>query len=158
MIRMERGHLAVYDQARMDSERDGYQKRLDVQADEVYRLAGFARSQGLDFSDEVEIPRTRDLASRTEKLLEDYLDGMKIEEDLRNLLEKYDRETAAIEIALGVSKRMHARTGDITRAIDSGLRVGLAVLTEAVLVAPLEGIGGVRIMNNADGSEFLSID
>ena len=158
MIRMEKRHLAVYDQARMDSERDGYQKRLDVQADEVYRLAGVARSQGLDFSDEVEIPRTRDLASRTEKLLEDYLDGMKIEDDLRNLLEKYDRETAAIEIALGVSKRMHARTGDITRAIDSGLRVGLAVLTEAVLVAPLEGIGGVRIMNNADGSEFLSID
>ncbi len=158
MIRMEKGHLAVYDQARMDSERDGYQKRLDVQADEVYQLAGVARSQGLDFSEEVEIPRTRDLASRTEKLLEDYLDGMKIEEDLRNLLEKYDRETAAIEIALGVSKRMHARTGDISRAIDSGLRVGLAVLTEAVLVAPLEGIGGVRIMNNTDGSEFLSID
>jgi len=158
VIRMEKGHLAVYDQARMDSERDGYQKRLDFQADEVYRLAGIARSQGLDFSDEVEIPRTRDLASRTEKLLEDYLDGMKIEDDLRDLLEKYDRETAAIEIALGVSKRMHARTGDITRAIDSGLRVGLAVLTEAVLVAPLEGIGGVRIMNNADGSEFLSID
>ena len=90
MIRMEKGHLAVYDQARMDSERDGYQKRLDFQADEVYRLAGISRSQGLDFSDEVEIPRTRDLASRTEKLLEDYLDGMKIEDDLRDLLEKYD--------------------------------------------------------------------
>ena len=158
MIRMEKGHLAVYDRARMDSERDAYQKRLDVQADEVYQLAGQAKAKGLDFSDEVEIPRTADLASRTERLLEEYLDGMSIEDGLRDLLKASDRETAAIEIALDVAKRMHARTGDITKAIDSGLRVGLAVLTEAVLVAPLEGIGGVRIMNNADGSEFLSID
>ena len=34
--------------------------------------------------------------------------------------------------------------------------MGLAVLTEAVLVAPLDGIE-VRIMSNSDGSEFLSI-
>ena len=61
-------------------------------------------------------------------------------------------------IAIHVTKEMHAATGDRRRAIDSGLRVGLAVLTEAVLVAPLDGIGEVRIMSNSDGSEFLSID
>ncbi|MCH1592253.1 MAG: hypothetical protein L7R66_04590, partial [Candidatus Thalassarchaeaceae archaeon] len=77
---------------------------------------------------------------------------------LRDLLKKHDRETAAIMIAISVTKEMHGATGDRRRAIDSGLRVGLAVLTEAVLVAPLDGIGDVRIMNNADGSEFLSID
>ena len=168
MIRVEKGRLAVYDRARMDSERDAYQKRLDVQAEEVYQLAGEARSQGLDFSDDVEIPRAADLASRTQKLLEDpYLkpnrenpdvDPIEIESELRVLLKSSDRETAAIEIALKVAKRMHDLTSDIAQAIDSGLRVGLAVLTEAVLVAPLEGIGEVRIMNNADGSEFLSID
>ena len=65
MIRMEKGHLAVYDQARLDGERDAYQRWLDTQADEVYQLAEEAKAQGLDFSDEVEIPRTRDLASRT---------------------------------------------------------------------------------------------
>ena len=168
VIRMEKGRLAVYDRVRMDSERDAYQKRLDVQAEEVYQLAGQARSQGLDFSDDVEIPRAADLASRTQKLLEDpYLkpnrenpdvDPIEIESELRVLLKSSDRETAAIEIALKVAKRMHDLTSDIAQAIDSGLRVGLAVLTEAVLVAPLEGIGEVRIMNNADGSEFLSID
>ena len=168
VIRVEKGRLAVYDRARMDSERDAYQKRLDVQAEEVYQLAGQARSQGLDFSDDVEIPRAADLASRTQKLLEDpYLKPnrenpdvgpIEIESELRVLLKSSDRETAAIEIALKVAKRMHDLTSDIAQAIDSGLRVGLAVLTEAVLVAPLEGIGEVRIMNNADGSEFLSID
>ena len=114
VIRMEKGRLAVYDQDRMDGERDAYQKRLDAQAEEVYQLAGKARLQGLDFSDEVEIPRAADLASRTERLLEEYLDGMSIEEGLRGLLKESDRETAAIQIALDVAKRMFARKGDIT--------------------------------------------
>ena len=83
---------------------------------------------------------------------------MEIEAQLRKLLLKHDRETAAIMIAVYVTKEMHSRTGDRRRSIDSGIRVGLAVLTEAVLVAPLDGIGDVRIMNNSDGSEFLSID
>ena len=154
----DKQQIAVYDEARLVGEREAYQNWLDRRAEEVYRIAATAKAKGLDFEDEVEIPRTADLASRTEKLLDEYLDGMSIEDDLRDLLRTSDRETAAIEIALDVARRMHARTSDIATAIDSGLRVGLAVLTEAVLVAPLEGIGEVRIMNNADGSEFLSID
>ena len=155
----DKQQIAVYDEARLVGEREAYQNWLDRRAEEVYRIATSAKAKGLDFEDEVEIPRTADLASRTQKLLEaDYLHGLNIEDDLRNLLRTSERENAAIEIALDVAKRMHARTSDIEKAIDSGIRVGLAVLTEAVLVAPLEGIGGVRIMNNADGSEFLSID
>jgi len=154
----DKRHVAEYDETRLSDECVSYQSWLDRRADEVYLIASEARAKGLDFTEDVEIPRTADLASRTEKLLEEYLDGMSIEDDLRNLLRTSEREPAAIEIALDVARKMHARTGDITTAIDSGLRVGLAVLTEAVLVAPLEGIGKVRIMNNADGSEFLSID
>jgi DNA polymerase II large subunit len=112
----------------------------------------------LDFENTIEIPRASDLASRTEKLLEDYLDGMKIEEDLRNLLNTTDRESASIQIAVDVARKMNEETLDMQKSIDCGLRVGLAVLTEAVLVAPLDGIGDVRILNNADGTEFLSID
>ena len=46
---------------------------------------------------------------------------------------------------------------DLEKSIDVGLRVGLAVLTEAVLVAPLEGISEVRLLNNVDGSQFVSV-
>ena len=83
---------------------------------------------------------------------------MKIEEELRNLLNTTDRESASIQIAVDVARRMNEETLDMQKSIDCGLRVGLAVLTEAVLVAPLDGIGDVRILNNADGTEFLSID
>ena len=83
---------------------------------------------------------------------------MKIENELRHLLNTTDRESASIQIAVDVARRMNEETLDMQKSIDCGLRVGLAVLTEAVLVAPLDGIGDVRILNNADGTEFLSID
>jgi DNA polymerase II large subunit len=160
--------IAEMDVARLESERSSYYESLDERIEEAYAIATEAKEKGLDFSVTVEIPRASDLASRTEKLLEDpylYPDPinrekppLKIENKLRGLLQRHDRESAAIMIAISVTKEMHAATGDRRRAIDSGLRVGLAVLTEAVLVAPLDGIGDVRIMNNANGSEFLSID
>ena len=156
------------DVKRLEIERSDYYESLDKEIEEAYTIAAEAKKKGLDFSESVEIPRASDLASRTEKLLEDpylYVDPdkrakrpLKIEGHLRELLQKHDRESAAIMIAIHVTKEMHSATGDRRRAIDSGLRVGLAVLTEAVLVAPLDGIGEVRIMSNSDGSEFLSID
>ena len=155
------------DSKRLEQERDSYQNRLDEEIDAVYRIAAEAKKKGLDFSDDIEIPRASDLASRTQKLMERYLNPdsenkdslpLDIEELLRDLLDSHDREAAAIMISRSVAKQMFAKTGDRRKSIDSGLRVGLAVLTEAVLVAPLDGIGDVRIMNNADGSEFLSID
>ena len=45
----------------------------------------------------------------------------------------------------------------MVKSIDVGLRVGLAILTEAVLVAPLEGISEVRLLSNMDGSQFVSV-
>ena len=165
---MKMGPLGIaMDSKRLEHEQEHYQHRLDEEIDSVYRIASEAKKKGLDFSKEIEIPRASDLASRTQKLMERYLypdqenldiSPLDIEDLLRDLLDSQDREAAAIMIARSVTKQMFTKTGDRRKSIDSGLRVGLAVLTEAVLVAPLDGIGDVRIMNNADGSEFLSID
>ena len=146
------------DSERLEREQENYESWLEERTESVYQIASIAKSKNLDFENTIEIPRASDLASRTEKLLEDYLDGMKIEEELRNLLNTTDRESASIQIAVDVARRMNEETLDMQKSIDCGLRVGLAVLTEAVLVAPLDGIGDVRILNNADGTEFLSID
>ena len=150
--------VAPLDSQRLENEIETYQSTLDQQCEEIYQLAGEARSKGFDLKDEVEIPRAVDLADRAEKLLAEYLDGIPIAEDIRNMLAEKDRETASIEMAVHVALQMHDRTADLQRSVDVGLRVGLAVLTEAVLVAPLEGIGQVRILNNLDGSRFVSID
>ena len=149
---------SAFDEKRLQSEMERYHNQLDSETERLYTLASEAREKGLDFSTEVEIPRAIDLADRTEKLLEEYLDGLEIAESIRTMLQEEDRETTAIKIACQVSNQMMERTGDQQRSIDAGLRVGLAILTEAILVAPLEGIGQVRLLNNVDGSTFLSID
>ena len=98
----------VVDEARLSSELESYRDWLEENTEKAYQIAEEARSKGLDFADFVEIPRAADLASRTEKLLEEYLrptpdeDPIRIEEDLRKLLSKVDRETASIQIAVEV--------------------------------------------------------
>ena len=149
----------------LSDEYEAYLDLIEAKTETIYNIANEARSKGMDFKTEVEIPRAKDLASRTVRLLDRYLrpepdsSPIQIEERLRSLLDSVDRESASITIATESAKVMHELTGDLQKSIDTGLRVGLAVLTEAVLVAPLEGIGEVRILTNQeDGSSFLSID
>lgn len=142
---------------RLEEEMDAYTQWMKERAEEVYMIAERARSLGLDPQDVVEIPRASDLASRTEKLLVEHLEGMEVASSIRDALAEHDRETTAIMIARETALRFRDEGYDLQRCIDVGLRVGLAILTEAVLVAPLEGISEVRLLSNMDGSTFLSV-
>ena len=115
---------SAFDEERLQSEIERYHNQLDTETERLYSLATEAREKGLDFATEVEIPRATDLADRTEKLLEEYLDGLEIAESIRTMLLDEDRETTAIKIACQVSRQMMERTGDQQRSIDAGLRVG----------------------------------
>ena len=90
--------VSKYDSDRLSSEVEYYQEWLDLRTQEVYDIALQAKAKGLDFSTEIEIPRAADLASRTEKLLEEYLKGLQIEDDLRAILLITDRELSLIHI------------------------------------------------------------
>ena len=81
---------------RLENERSDYYESLDKEIEKAYTIAAEAKKKGLDFSESIEIPRASDLASRTEKLLEDpylYVDldkkskrPLKIEGQLRDCL------------------------------------------------------------------------
>lgn len=149
--------LVGLDLDRLEEEMNAYHLWLDERTDDAYRVAEAARKLGLDHKDVVEIPRASDLAGRTEKLLFEHLDGYEVADDIRELLAEHDRETTSIIIAQSVARGFRDAGYDLEKSIDVGLRVGLAVLTEAVLVAPLEGISEVRLLNNVDGSQFVSV-
>ncbi len=142
---------------RLEKEMEQYQSLLDEDADYAYRIAEEARQQNLDPKPFVEIPRASDLASRTEKLLIEHLEAYPVADDIREMLAEHDRETTSIMMAQRVAKGFREQGYDMVKSIDVGLRVGLAILTEAVLVAPLEGISEVRLLNNLDGSPFVSV-
>ena len=153
----DKNPLIGLDVERLEREMVAYHQWLDERADDAYRIAELARQQGFDHKNRVEIPRASDLAGRTEKLLIEHLDGYEVADDIRALLDEHDRETTSIIIAQSVSRGFREAGYDLEKSIDVGLRVGLAVLTEAVLVAPLEGISEVRLLNNIDGSQFVSV-
>lgn len=131
-----------------------YFRRLEDDTEELYRIAEKARAVGKDPVTRVEIPRAEDLASRVETLLADYgVDGLA--DIIRRLSTEYDnREVVAIKAAEIFAKKP-AETRE--KALDRAVRIGLAIVTEGILVAPLEGIACTRIRKNDDGTDFADL-
>ncbi len=130
-----------------------YLEGLDNQAQRCYDIASEARSKGLDPELYVEIPRAEDLASRVERLLREYRLGG-VADRIRQLSKDYDREETSLIIAKELAVRP-ARS--MEEAIERAVRAGLALLTEGVVVAPLEGLAGVKVKKNQDGSTYLDV-
>jgi DNA polymerase II large subunit len=81
-----------------------------------------------------------------------------IADPLRELLKIHGKELSALilskELALGKYALPNATLED---KLDLAVRVGLAIVTEGVTIAPLQGISEVKIKKNKDGTEYLSI-
>jgi len=119
-----------------------------------YSIANKARKKGLDPEFEVEIPQALDLAARVEQLV-----GPKgIAPKIREVTKKIgDREIVSLEIAKEIAKGKRYKFDRAEDALDHAIRTGLAILTEGVLVAPLEGIAEVRLGKNKDGTDFVDL-
>ncbi|QLH75415.1 MAG: DNA polymerase II large subunit [Methanomassiliicoccales archaeon] len=131
-----------------------YFQRLFTETDRCYEIATRAREVGHDPETFVEIPRAEDLAARVEEQLSQWqVDG--VADIIRELSARHEsREEVSLLVAKEVAK-WPSKTRE--EAIDRAIRVGLSVLTEGILVAPIVGIGGVKIGKNADGSEYVSL-
>jgi len=130
-----------------------YFSSLQREVDRCYEMARRARLLGLDPELDVEIPQATDLASRVEKLLFEW-DVEGVASRIRELSQDHNREEVSLLIAKEYAK-LPARTTEF--AIQRAVRLGLAVLTEGILVAPLEGIANVSINKNSDGSEYITV-
>ena len=131
-----------------------YFKILQKDIEKCYKIAGEARKKGFDPEFKVEIPQALDLAARVEELV-----GPKsIAPKIRSVTKEIgDREIVSLEIAKEIvngKKYKFKRTED---ALDQAIRTGLAILTEGVLVAPLEGIAEVRLGKNSDGTNYVDL-
>jgi len=130
-----------------------YFESLVKEADRCYSVARRARARGMDPETFVEIPQAEDLASRVEKLLSAWsVEGVAVR--IREMSKEHDREEVSLLLAKEIATKP-AKSKE--EAIDRAVRVGLAVLTEGILVAPLEGIAGVKLGKNGDGTSYLSI-
>ncbi len=134
-----------------DERQRQYSQRIEESVRSAYELATRVRSQGKDVVDRVEIPLANDMADRIEELIG--ISG--VAEDIRELGKTLTREEVSIEISRRVASK-YKEKGTIL-ALEKAVRVGLAVLTEGILVAPLEGISKVTLEKNHDGSDYVSV-
>ncbi|EHP84482.1 DNA-directed DNA polymerase II large subunit [Methanotorris formicicus] len=118
----------------------------------IYKIAEECRKMGLDPVDKVEIPLASDMADRVEGLV-----GPKgVAERIRELVKEMGKEPAALEIAKEIVQGKFGKF-DREKLAEQAVRTALAVLTEGIVAAPLEGIAQVKIKKNSDGSEYLAL-
>ncbi|WP_017341913.1 DNA-directed DNA polymerase II large subunit [Halorubrum sp. T3] len=136
---------------RPDDER--YFARIEERLDEAWDVAETAKEQGRDPEPEIEIPVARDMADRVENILG--IDG--VAERVRDLEGEMSREEAALEL---VTDFVDGSVGDYDSRegkIEGAVRTAVALLTEGVVAAPIEGIDRVELLENDDGTEFVNV-
>ncbi|WP_253738117.1 DNA-directed DNA polymerase II large subunit [Halohasta salina] len=136
---------------RPDDER--YFDRIESRLDEAMAVAERAKGQGKDPQPEVEIPIAQDMADRVENIL-----GIpNVAERVRELEGQMSREEAALELAKDFAE---GRVGDYDSKagkIEGAVRTAVALLTEGVVAAPIEGIDRVELLDNDDGTQFVNV-
>lgn len=130
-----------------------YFSTLESELNRAIDLANRARANGADPKPEIEIPIAKDLADRVEKLLA--IEG--VAKRLRELENTISREEAALQVALAVAKGEIKSFESKKDAIEAAVRVAMAVLTEGVVAAPIEGIAKIDLAKNDDGSDYIRI-
>jgi DNA polymerase II large subunit len=129
-----------------------YTKSLEHQLEQLYKLSKAAREKGLDPALSPECIIARDLADLVEGLV-----GPKgVATSIRELSAKLPREElsfkVAEEIVYGKFGHMEAES-----AAEQAIRTALAILTEGLTAAPLEGVAKVKIRTNKDHTRYLAI-
>jgi len=129
-----------------------YHGRLLKQLYSQHALSSEARIKGRDPKPEVEPRLAFDLAERIENLIP--ISGLA--KRLRELLLTHNKENIALslaeEVALGKFGFFEKE-----KALDFGVRIGLAVVTDGITVAPIQGISSVEIKKNDDGTNYAAI-
>ncbi|WP_457549433.1 DNA polymerase II large subunit [Archaeoglobus sp.] len=130
-----------------------YHAILLKELERAYEIAKKARSKLLDPYPDVEIPIAKNMAERVEKLM-----GIKgLAERIVELEEKgLSREEICFKIAEEIVEGKFGKF-DRETALDKAVRVAVAIQTEGVVAAPIEGIAKIKIDKNDDGTEFLKI-
>ena len=130
-----------------------YFEKLEAELQACFAIASEARKNGEDPSLSPEILPARDLAERVENLIG--IPG--IAQRIRQLDETMSREEAALAIGLGFANGEFGAYESKVQVVEKAVRTAVAMLTEGVVAAPIEGIARVELGQNDDRTDYLQI-
>ncbi|MEA1870349.1 MAG: DNA polymerase II large subunit, partial [Euryarchaeota archaeon] len=131
-----------------------YFDALESDLERAVKIASEARLRGCDPETYPEIPMAKDLADRVENLI-----GIPVADRIRELAYdlKMSREESAMQLGADIAgMRIHAFESR-DEAVEMAIRAAVALLTEGVVAAPIEGIAKITVEKNDDGTEFIRI-
>ncbi len=134
---------------------EGYQNYVEAmenQLKQLYAISERVRSIGLDPSLKTECAIAKDIADLVEGLVGPKDVGISI----RELSTKMQREEIAFKIAEEI---INGKFGcmDPETAAEQAIRTALAIFTEGLTAAPIQGVAQVKIKTNADRTSYLAI-
>ncbi len=137
---------------KMSREYQEYFSFLESQLEKVYQFARKAREKRLDPSSTPEPEIAKDMAS----LVEGLVGPSGVAESIRELSKKLPREELAFKIA---EEAIYGKFGhmDACEAADQAIRTALAIFTEGITAAPLQGVARVAVKSNLDRTKYLAI-
>ncbi|MGC8571749.1 MAG: DNA polymerase II large subunit [Candidatus Micrarchaeia archaeon] len=124
---------------------------INKNVDKAYAVAQQARSKGFDPKNYVEVKPAPDLAARVEGIIG--VEG--IADIIKNIGNKTRQETA-FELVKRICTDSRFEM-PLNKRLTLAVRAGLSVLTEGVLVAPTEGLQGVEVHKNSDGTYYVAV-
>ncbi len=136
----------------MSEEYKQYAECLEKKLESIYFIARKAREKGLDPSLVPEPEVAKDLA----ELVEGLVGPSGVAKSIRELSEKMQREALAFKISEQIVNRKFGHFDD-RQAAEQAIRTALAILTEGITAAPVQGIAHVEIKTNSDRTKYLAI-
>lgn len=136
----------------MSKEYKQYTVFLEKNLESIYSVARKAREKGLDPALIPEPEVAKDLA----ELVEGLVGPSGVAESIRNLSEKMPREALAFKIAEQI---IYGKFGcmNAPEAAEQAIRTALAILTEGITAAPVQGVARIEIKSNPDRTKYLAI-
>ncbi len=133
----------------------GYQKYVETMENtlkQLYAISDSARSEGLDPALKTECIIAQDIAD----LVEGLVGPKEVAHSIRELSTKIQREEIAFKVAEEIVLGKFGSL-DPERAAEQAIRTALAIFTEGLTAAPIQGIAQVKIKTNADRTRYLAI-
>lgn len=136
----------------ISEEYQSYVQGLEHSLQDLYALSEIARSKGFDPSLRTECVIAKDIAD----LVEGLVGPLGVAASIRELNGRLQREEIAFKVAEEI---VYGKFGHMEpeAAAEQAIRTALAIFTEGLTAAPIQGIASVKIKTNLDRSRYLAI-
>lgn len=139
-----------------------YFQEIDRKVKLAYTLANKARSKGYDPKEETEVPLAKNMAERVEGLISTVapeIENSGLSKRIKELEKKFGELDwrVALTISLEVAEEKICKFSNKLRAMETGIRVGLAYLTLGIVASPLEGFVELKLKKRKDGKEYFCL-